>query len=371
MSTSLHSVSAPVSEKAFLGNEPVWFDMLIPDDKYNSQLMRGLNWHGYVASEKNYRKYLEEWMKQHRKTFKTDIQHWREIPDNKIDVTICKLARMHMQGFPLSEKHTAMLNVYVDSLHVEIPQKSTVQKSSAPTISIQDRMRQQVSGILSDLDVEIDNAFDGNEIDVEKIKGDVLASGFKGPQLKIITDHLLANLNEWKSAYNKEDEQLVEGYSYVGPRKFKRIIDSFDEIISAVSQQVTKLQSQRIVKKKAVDKRKVASKLKFMKEFAEMNLKSVDAVDIIGANVVWVYDTKKRRLGYYEGEAKNSLFIRGTMIDGYKVTCEKVLRKPEEQIPEILKLRKNQTVNWFGDIRAKCKEMNGRTNPNLILLRID
>lgn len=369
--TTLHSVLAPASEKAFIGNEPTWFDKVVDETTYTSQLLRGLNWHSYVAGEKNYRKYLEEWIKANRQNSKVDLANWKNVSDNDMDLSICKLARISMQGFPLSDEHKSLIVDYLDTIgkkekkNVEQP----VEKTTGPTI--QDRMRQQVSSVLGDLDHEIDNAFEGNVIDIDKLNGDIFSKGFKGPQLKIVADYLQKQINEWKDAYNKVDEQLVEGYSYVGRRNMKHIIDTFESVIAKISQQVTHFNSQRIVKKKPLDKRKVASKLKFMKEFAEFNIKSVDAIDIIGANVVWVYDTKKRKLGYYEGEAKNSLFIRGTMIDGYKTSCEKILRKPEEQIPEILKLRKNQTLNWFEGVRAKCKEMNGRTNPNLILLRVD
>jgi hypothetical protein len=94
-------------------------------------------------------------------------------------------------------------------------------------------------------------------------------------------------------------------------------------------------------------------------------------VDIIGANMVWVYDTKKRRLGYYEAEVKDSLYVKGPKIYGFGTTCEKILRKPEEQLAEVMKLRKNQTVNWFDGIKAKCKELKGRTTTDLLIVRID
>jgi hypothetical protein len=369
---NLHLVLPPAAESKFVGDEPVWEEH-VADDKYNGELHKGLNWHSYCASEKNYRKYLEEWIREHHPTTsKDEIALWRDV--NKVNTTICALARCHLQGFPLNTGHVAQIEDYISSWNIKQKKSRTKNATTeVKTVTIQDRIQTQVRNILSELDVCIDNAFDGEIPTTNDMMGNIAASGvnLRGPQLKLVTEYLKKNIAEWELAYNKEDEQLVEGYAYVGRRNFKKIIDEFNSLLSSLSQQKTALETQRIRKKKPVDKRKMASKLRFMTEFAELGIKSLKPVDIIGADMIWVYDTKRRRLGYYEAEGKNSLFVKGTKIHGYKMTCEKILRKPEEQIPEMLKLRKNQTVTWFDGIRAKCKELTGRTNPNLILLRID
>jgi len=370
--TTLHVVLPPASEAKFLGDEPVWPDG-IGEKSYISELGRGLGWHNYCASEKDARKYLETWIKVHHPaTAKHEIELWRAI--NKPDRTICAVARCHLQGFPLDERDIQRVENYISTWNVKPKKKKkTAENTVGKTFTIQDRIQLQVRNILSELDACVDSAFEGEIPSSSDMLGTIASSGvnLRGPQLKLVTEYLTHNIVEWQQAYNKEDDQLVEGYAYVARRHFKKIIDEFNTLLSALSQQQTAIRSQRIRKKKPVDKRKMASKLRFMPEFSELGIKSLKPVDIIGANMVWVYDTKKRKLGYYEAEAKNSLFVKGTKIHGYKITCEKILRKPEEQIPEIMKLRKNQTVTWFDGIRAKCKDLTGRTNPNLILLRID
>jgi hypothetical protein len=368
---TLHTVLPPASDAKFIGDEPVWHDVDVAEDKYNKEILLALNWHNYCAGEKDYVKYIEAWIREHRpKTAKQDIAAWRDV--SRIDKTLCAMARIHMQGFPLSEKHIKQLEAYVADAVKPAKKKRTATKTAAvarPTI--QDRIKQQVAGVLSNLDVRVDDAFENNLATPDEIAGDILSQGFKGPQLKLVQEYLNRNLIEWNEAYSGKNDQLADGYKYVGKRNFKKIIDVFSQVVDSISQQTTHIKSQRIRKRKPVDKKKLASKLRFMKDCPELGIKSLNPVDIIGANMIWVYDTKKRRLGYYEAEVKNSLYVKGTKIEGYKVTCEKILRKPEEQLAEVLKLRKNQTVNWFDTIRAKCKDMNGRTNVNLILLRID
>ena len=365
---NLHPVHVPVSDAPIFGDEPTWHDVQVTPENYNHQLALGFNWHNYIATTKNCRKYLEEWLKEHGT--KADLVQWKKVADNDMNTGVCKLARMNMQGMPLLMKHTELLTDYVASLGQK-KQSAVTATPSTPPVNIQDRIRQQVVGTLSDLDVAIDSAFDGDVPDADSLAENILTKGFKGPQLKLVQDYLERNIREWVEASLGEDEQLAEGYAYVGKKNLKKIIATFHAVLDVVSQQHTKMKAGRIHKKRPMDKRKMASKLRFMSEFAELNIKSVAAVDIIGADAVWVYDTKKRKLGYYEAEIKGSMYIKGTKIVGYKNTCVKTLRKPAEQLMQVLALRKNQTMTWMDNIKAKCGALNGRTHANLILLRID
>lgn len=362
---NLHLVLPPASETSLIAEEPTWTGDV---KNYNSEMLRGLNWHNYCASDKDYAKYMEQWLREHRSaTAKQDIQAWRNL--GSMNTTICALARMSLQGFPLNANHSQVIRDYVMSF---ANVKKQV-KASAPVTTnkpnIQARIRAQVSAVLAELDGKMDDAFDGDIPASDDLTGFILTKNLKGPQLKLVQQYLRKHIAEWYAAYNGEDEQLVEGYAYVGKRNFKKIIDAFSTVMDSISQQQTKVKSLRIRKKKPMDKKKMASKIRFKAEHE--GIKSCNPVDIIGANMVWVYDTKKRRLGYYEAEVKDSLYVKGPKIYGFKVTCEKILRKPEEQLAEVMKLRKNQTVNWFDGIKAKCKELKGRTTTDLLIVRID
>lgn len=363
--SNLHVVLPPAGETSLISEEPTWDGTV---KNYNSEMLRGLNWHNYCASEKDYMKYMEQWIREMRPaTAKQDTQAWRNL--GKVKHSICALARINLQGFPLNATHSQIIRDYVMSFVNNKKQKQQVVSPSLNKPNIQDRIRAQVSMVLAELDGKMDDAFDGDMPASDDMVGFILTKNLKGPQLKLIQQHLRKNLAEWYAAYNGEDEQLVEGYAYVGKRNFKKIIDTFNTVMDNISQQQTKVKSLRIRKKKPVDRKKMASKIRYMSEFD--GIKSCHPVDIIGANMVWVYDTKKRRLGYYEAELKDSLYVRGPKIYGYKVTCEKILRKPEEQLAEVMKLRKNQTVNWFDGIKAKCKELKGRTSTDLLIVRVD
>jgi len=366
----LHSVYPPASEAKFVGDEPVWDNVEITEKNYKSEILRGLNWHGYCATDKNYKKYLEEWIKANKPTdAKKFIASLRTL--KKANPTISSLARISMRNFPLSEKDVLRIEDYLNSLQTK---KKRVVKTDTNRPSVQDAMKNQLSEIFSEIDHLVDVSFKEGCASAKSMVNVIFRNGenIKAPHIRLIINYIQETyLNEWQTAYDGSDEQLSEGYNFMSKRTFKSIINEFNQLIDLLSRQATAAKTQRIRKKKPLDKKKMVSKLRFMDSFDELNLKSQDAVNIIGSNLVWVYDTKRRKLGYYEAEVKDSIYAKGTTIYGYKNSCEKILRKPETQLEEFMKLRKNQTKNWFDTINSKCTEMKGRTNANIILVRID
>lgn len=372
--TTLHVVHGPAAEHKFTGTEPTWIDTPLDTSRYTIELLKALSWHTYCAQDSDYRKYLEEWFKEKRpKTAKDDTAQWRKVGDKDINKSIATLARISLQGFALNDDHAQLVIDYVQQVtKKEKKVKETKIASTKPTVSIQDRIKAQVSVVLGDVDALVDQALTGSPMPtVEDLHAAILTKGFKGPQLKLVSAYLSKNIVEWQAAYDKEDEQLVEGYSFIKRPALKKVITVFSAALDSVSKHHTKIKAQRIVKKKPQDKKKLASKIKYLVEDTKLGIKSQSPVGIIGANSVWVYDTKKRLLGYYEAETSGGLFIRGTMIDGFKTTCVKILRKPDEQLEDFRALRKNQTVNWINDIKAKCKTLAGRMNAHTLIVRID
>jgi len=368
----LHAVYPPASETKFVHDEPVWDDVEVTEDNYTSELLRGLNWHNYCATDKNYRKYLEEWIKtnysSNSKSLVSSLGNTK-----KVNPTTASLARMNLRKFPLSQKHMKLLEEYIHQI-TNIKKSKVKTQNNTAKVSVQDAMLSQLNPVFAEIDYFVDEAFGGELLSAKAMMNKIFEVGsgnIKGPHTKLIIRHIETYMSEWNAVVSGEDPDLNEGYSFIKARYFKKIIDEFNALIDSLSRHGTSLKTQRISRKRPVDKKKMASKIKYMDNFPELELSSEDPVNIIGADIVWIYDTKKRKLGYYEAEVKNSLYVKGATIYGWKNSCEKILRKPEEQLVEFKKLRKNQTVNWFNDIRAKCKDMTGRTNSNLIILRVN
>jgi hypothetical protein len=124
--------------------------------------------------------------------------------------------------------------------------------------------------------------------------------------------------------------------------------------------------------KKAISPEKLSAKFKYMKDFAEFKLASVAPTQLVGAGEAWLYDTKKRKLIHVMADAHLGTFsVKGSAIVGFDTmqTVQKTLRKPAEQLKELLAGGKPAARKVFKDIRATETKFNGRGNENLIILK--
>jgi hypothetical protein len=370
-----------------MGEEPTWngdeFSKQVTDSNYKIMLGRGLNWYNYVCDVEDHRKFFEEWIQTHRpNTEKKDLARLDKLSEKEICPefsVLARIARMHLMGFPLDEGDIHLLTTFFNDLkRMDKVEKAKGEESTGP--SVQDRMKIQVQGVLSEIDQAIDDFLVNDvAVDFDSLREKIFNPNFKAPHLAIIEKYIKRQIDEWQEAMDAMDGkvkdetsiQLTEGYAYAGKKILKNIIDKFSTLTGTLVTEGNKVRMVRIRKKKPTDKRKMVAKLKLLKECKELGLTSINPVDIIGASVLWVYDCKKRKLGYYEGEFAGSLHVKGTTILGVKPSFQKTLRKPDEQMTAFSKLRKNQTANFFGAIKAKPQALTGRTNADLILLRAD
>jgi hypothetical protein len=126
--------------------------------------------------------------------------------------------------------------------------------------------------------------------------------------------------------------------------------------------------------KRAPNKEKVVGKLKYMREEKTLKLVSINPVDIIGAQELWCYNTKTRKLYKYIADSVTGpLGIKGTSLTGFNTTASvgKTLRKPEEKLKEFFKATKVQLRKFLDDIKATETTGNGRISADMILLRIN
>ena len=113
----------------------------------------------------------------------------------------------------------------------------------------------------------------------------------------------------------------------------KKFLEFVDNIIADCNQMVQTAKANRAPRKrKEVSPTKQVAKFKYLKEFADLNLKSVNPTSIIGSTEVWYYNTKYKHIGVYKGENGNTLSVKGTTIIGFDIKESKrmTLRKPEE-----------------------------------------
>ena len=99
----------------------------------------------------------------------------------------------------------------------------------------------------------------------------------------------------------------------------------------------------------------------------------MNPADIIGANELWVYNIKTRKLGKYIADnIQGPLGVKGTSLVGFdeaKSVC-KTLRKPADTLKDFAKSGKIQLRKFLDEIKATETKMNGRISADIVLLKV-
>jgi hypothetical protein len=193
----------------------------------------------------------------------------------------------------------------------------------------------------------------------------------KDVQTKYILDWAKQKRLEYDYVLHTDESDIKEGYSNFSKMQLKKMIGFFDQVILDCGK-ITSTVTRKPRKKKAKSPTQLVSKLNFCKEFADLKLTSVSPEDIIGANQLWVYNTKNRKLGIYHAMDASGLMVKGSSITNHAESrsIQKTLRKPELVLKEVLTGGKVSLRNVIGNIRAVESNLTGRINSDTILVRI-
>jgi hypothetical protein len=228
---------------------------------------------------------------------------------------------------------------------------------------------------------EIENAYASFQTDPEafdpkafKVLNLLKSQQAKAAHARIIRDYYARDLAELEElASGAGDEQLKEGYKHRSRKQIKNFIAFLTEIQTACTMLMQEAKVNKKPRKtKAVSKDKLVAKLKFKKTDEPLKLVSVNPADIIGAQELWVFNSKTRKLGKYVAEEFKELGIKGTTITGFSEmkSVQKTLRKPVEQIKAFKEAGKVALRKFLEDINAVDTKMNGRINEDTLLLKV-
>jgi len=242
-------------------------------------------------------------------------------------------------------------------------------------ISIQDRLRMKSEAVCGEeFEGLVDELIkDPKKFDLKKFDpvGTMAKHELKQGHLRYIVkfyEPLIKELNEY---INNPDDDLKDGYKYLGKSGVKKLVKFYQEITGAANMIITKAKANKKPrKKKVVPADKVVAKLKYMIDDTTLKLASVNPIEILGAKELWVYNTKYRKIGVYKAFDETGLYAKGASITNISETSvQKTLRKPAEQIRGF-KGTQAKFKKAFKEVKSIETKMNGRLNENCILLRV-
>lgn len=333
---------------------------------YRRDLIKALNYYNINHDDKEKKKWFLSHLSKSDKQLASDLSKLDEYLFRYIGI----LARLMEGGAELQDQEKTYFEDRITSLKelVNAPVVVEPKKASAtPVVTIQDRIEEAAHKHAAEIDGAIDDFITKKNADFSA-KSYLAANNVSSTIAKRIGEFYNGISRELKEALAGKDEQLVEGYSNFTKRDLKKFADFVESIRTDCNQAVQTAKAARAPRiRKPVPAAKQVSKIKYLKEFAELGLKSVRPDGIIGAKELWIYNTKQRKLQVYKAEI--DLSVKGTTIVGFDVvqSLSVTLRKPEEFFKG-LSLTKRPLTAALKSIKTKPTQPNGRINEECIIL---
>lgn len=343
-------------------------EVTLTEENYRSDLLRALNYYNTNNDDKDKKKWLISYVAKTDKKLATELL--------KLDEDLFRhagiIARLIEGGSHVQEKELNFLKERIEVLTGLTTKdkpavKAVVAKPTVAAASIQQRMDEKAHDLAGEIDGAIDEFVKTKKSEFSA-KNYLLSKEVAAPIAKRIGEFYVRTSKELREAIAGKCEQLNEGYSNFTKRDLKKFADFIDQIIADCNQAVQTAKATRAPRKrKPVPLSKQVAKVKYMKEFADLKLKSVKPETIIGAKEVWIYNTKYRKVQVYR--AMGDLAVKGTTIIGFDVADSKsmTLRKPEDFFNG-LTIGKRPLNAAFKLLKTKPATPNGRINEECIIL---
>lgn len=357
-------------------------------DQFSKHFRESMSWYRMESSGKDLKPKVIDWMSRNGYT-KEQIKAFKVTKDNRCGLTVGALAANLLKGMPPVRADfndgrssavwlgQAISQIITEGRDDKDDSEEVVEvKKDVYIPSIQERVR-DASMLMTE---EIETAIEAFQTDPEtfdpksfKVLNLLKAKQAKAAHTRIIKGFYQRNLDELIEAATTKDEQLKEGYSHLTKAQLKKITAFYQEVISACDMLGQEAKVNRKPRaKKPTDKAKVVSKLKYKKTDEPLKLVSINPEDIIGAQELWIYNSKTRKLGKYVAEEFKELGVKGTTITGFSESksIQKTVRKPEEKLKEFKAAGKVALRKFLDEINATDARMNGRLNEETVLLKV-
>lgn len=364
-----------------------------------------------------------KWMAENGYT-KEQIKHAKAAPSYELSITAAIIAKQLLDGMPdfnpkqneyweslpgtmgSIQPATVFLKARIEraietgSKVVEVKKQEDKKKENVYVPSIQERIREQAYLQVEAIDEWLEGwlvdpkSFDPKGFDFKKHFQEKGVTQAHARKIKTFYDHVLDDYDELDrmptaAKIKKMDDtqadlwaQLKEGYAHIKKADIKSYRDAIANLRQALDFLIETAKVTRKPRKtKPKSATKLVEKLKYLKVDDKFKLTSVAPETIIGASELWVFNIKTRKIGKYiasnidpkgMGRDGTGLSVKGTTIVGFDEvqSIQKTLRKPEEKLKEFKDAGKVKLRTYLESINAVDIKLNGRINPDTVLLKV-
>lgn len=243
-----------------------------------------------------------------------------------------------------------------------------------PVVNIQERLRDISLIMCDDIESYIDKFITNPEKWSPKginIVNLLKTNGVKSAHARIIKEFYSRSLNEIASLFGTEvDEDLKENYSCYTKKQLRNLLEFYQSIDSACNMLIEKAKVEKV--KKPVSKDKIVEKLKYKKEDENLKLVSISPVAIIGATVLWTFDTRTKKLYQYIAAEHQTLSVKGSEIVGFDIdkSIGKTIRKPIEELTKFKNAGKVALRTFMDSINTLEIKGTGKVTEHQLILKV-
>jgi hypothetical protein len=364
------------AETKYVGPEPEWRIQPTSENRLG-QLAKAFQWYNYHYGKRDAKEMLCHYLEVNHRP--KDARLMRGIPDSQIRLTPAWACRMTLIGLELTEHEQCIVDEQISAMlrakqEIKRAQSEIDADTAVARLTIQDHLREKISECCGELEGMFDDFIVSGAKMTADFKPIALMRGMNISPNMIGTVSRVweLRLKEFNEVLTGENADLVEGYSHLTKLQLKNCVKFCETVINDCNSYVQLKKVERKPRaKKAVSPERLTRSFKFMKEFAELKLKSEPVTKLVGATEAWLYDTAKRKLIHVMADSHIGTFtVKGSAVVGFDAlqTVQKTLRKPAEQLKEVTGGGKPAARKAFGAIKSTETRWNGRGNDNLIIL---
>jgi len=343
--------------------------------KTDIALITSLNWYSRMSDEKDTDRWITEYMKKNGYDKKA-IAHVISSPYNAQKKAASSLCRMSNNGTLFTEELINIVSNKIEDIIKLNTYKEVEPALTENVVSIQDRIRTIADRHMVILDDIIELWYRDQKSKIDFSLYDYIQKEQLNSQ---VCNHLKAMikrsyLDEFEEMLEGKDECLNEGYAFLSKARKKQIQQGLNNLVSDIERYVGNAKASKPKKprqKKPVSVAKQINNLKYQKEFAKLKIKSIDPHMIVGAQQLWIFNTKTNQLTMFNSLGPAGFSIKGTTIQNYDpdLSIKKKLRKPDDTLKKVLDGGKIVLKKIMSDLTTKPIEVNGRLNEDTIILK--
>ena len=130
----------------------------------------------------------------------------------------------------------------------------------------------------------------------------------------------------------EEQQDLYEAYHGYGIKELQQMLTVYDQAIDDIIRWGKIKQGEKKARKpRAISVERMVKKLQYKKTDERYKLQSIDPILIPRCQMVWLFNTKNRKLTQYNAVGRNGIMVKGTTLkdNDVDISTSKTVRKPD------------------------------------------